>query len=98
MDVPAQFPGGLKSFNSYMVKNFDNKVSCSTTDSFHKILVEFVVSKQGFLYFIKAQAPCDPVRQECQRILAISDQWIPAQHNGKFVSSRRKMIVYIPVK
>jgi protein TonB len=83
VEVKPDFPGGMKKFYEYVQKNFrapeDSEVS-------GKIIVQFVVEKDGSLTDIKVLRDLGSgTKAEAIRVLQKSPKWKPGVQNGKNV-------------
>lgn len=83
VEVRPDFPGGMKKFYEYVQKNFrapeDSEVS-------GKIIVQFVVEKDGSLTDIKVLRDLGSgTKAEAIRVLQKSPKWKPGVQNGKNV-------------
>lgn len=83
VEVRPDFPGGMKKFYEYVKNNFripeDSEVS-------GKIIVQFVVEKDGSLTDIKVLRDLGSgTKAEAIRVLQKSPKWKPGVQNGKNV-------------
>lgn len=81
LEVQPDFPGGIKKFYDFVGRNFE-----APEDAAGKILVTFVVEKDGSLTDIKVQRDIGyGSGAEAIRVLKKAPKWIPGEQNGKKV-------------
>jgi len=82
IEVKPEFPGGIEKFYNYVKNNYrtpDDAVG-------GRMIVSFVVEKDGSLTDIKVPRPAGPgTAEEAIRILKRSPRWAPAEQNGRKV-------------
>lgn len=83
IDVPPQFPGGIKEFYGYIAKNY----KAPDTEKVHgKILVNFIIEKDGSITDVKVIKDIGyGTGKEAVRVLKNSPKWSPGEQNGKKV-------------
>ncbi len=82
VEVKPEFPGGINKFYSYVSSNF--QVPEDEDFSGGKILVSFVVEKDGSLTDIKVVRDIGfGTKAEAERLLRKCPKWSPAIQNGK---------------
>lgn len=81
-DKKPDFPGGIVEFYSFVGKNF--KVPEAKVNG--KVYIQFVVEKEGSLTHIKVLRDLGHgTGEEAIRVLKLSPNWIPGEHEGKKV-------------
>lgn len=101
VDVEAVFRGGTENFIEYVKQNFQYPVRCTEEGINGYVLLRFVVDKNGRISEIKAleeTAACLEFTQEAIRVAKRSPPWIPAQFNGKSVSSYRTIPIRLDLE
>lgn len=87
VDVSADFMGGINSFRSKVVNNFDTSIMEGTGDVV-KTTVIFIVEKDGTISDVKANGPNATFNKEAEKtIRSVKGKWIPAKLNGENVRS-----------
>lgn len=82
VDKKPDFPGGIMEFYSFVGKNF--KVPEVKVNG--KVFIQFVVEKDGSLTDIKVLRDIGHgTGEEAIRVLKLSPNWIPGEHEGKKV-------------
>lgn len=83
LDMKPDYPGGIKEFYSFISRNFS--VPEVDKDMLAKILLSFVVEKDGTLSNIKVlRDPGYGMGDEAVRIFKLCpEKWIPGYKNGK---------------
>lgn len=87
---PAIFPGGDAAWTQFLEKNLNARIPVENKapDGIYKVLVEFLVDKNGNISKIKARTSHGfKMEEELERMLKSSPAWIPATRNGKPVTS-----------
>jgi len=83
--IPAQYPGGIAAWTSYVMKNLNNETNSSKgTKGKYMVTVLFTVDKFGNVSNVRAlKDPAKGAVQEAIRIISESGKWKPALVNGK---------------
>lgn len=96
VDVKPEFSGGLEKFYAFVNSNLKVSKEIKTHEIKGKILVTFVVEKNGKLDDIKVIRDIGyGSGKEAIRILKNSPKWKPAQHKGKKVSCHYTLPIII---
>lgn len=101
VDIQAMFPGGSESFIRYVRNKFEYPTRCHEEGIDGYVLLRFIVDTRGNISQIKAleETPaCPEFASEAIRVMKGSPKWIPAQVNGKFVSSYRTVPIKLTVQ
>ena len=94
--IPAEFPGGLKSWEKYLLRNLDINIVNKNggPPGKYTVVVSFVVDKSGNLSEINAlNDPGYGTKEESIRIIAKGPKWKPAIQNGNPVIYRHKQSI-----
>lgn len=87
VDVEANFLGGINSFRTKVVNQFDTSVM-DGTGNLVKTTIVFIVEKDGTISEIKATGPdADFNREAIKTIKSVKGKWTPAKLNGENVRS-----------
>ncbi|MET3033723.1 M56 family metallopeptidase [Flavobacterium johnsoniae] len=79
-----QFPGGITEFYKFIGKNFKMPAEASKNKVQGKVLMEFMIEKDGSLSEIKVKKDLGyGLAEEAVRVLRLSPKWIPATENGE---------------
>jgi len=90
VDVQATYPGGTDAFYRYMSSNLKYPERCKDEGLTGKVIIRFQVDKTGSISqvsVLKDVKNCPEFTHEAIRVISKSKRWIPAQQNGRFVSS-----------
>ena len=80
------FHGGINAFYKFLAKNIKYPESMRKNHISGKVIVQFIVEKDGSLSGIKVlRGPCDDAGTEAARVLALSPPWDPGIQNGRKV-------------
>lgn len=86
---PAEFPGGMDALMKYLGKNIKYPASAQENGIQGRVILQFVVNKDGSIVDIKVMrsldAACD---KEAQRVVQSMPKWKPAKQHGKTVRCR----------
>jgi protein TonB len=94
MEQKAQFKGGDKAFQRYVMDNFTYPARCQENGISGSVLLRFVVDVDGSIVNIQVlevSTKCPEFAKEAVRILKNSPRWIPGMYNGRFVKSYREL-------
>ncbi len=79
-------PGGVEEFRLHI---YDNLKKSITNSGFEKILLRFIVEKDGTLSNVEVLQSTDKeLNEEIKRIIRISGKWTPAEFEGKVIRYR----------
>jgi hypothetical protein len=84
--IPAQFPGGIAAWTSYVMKNLNSSGVNNNkgTKGKYAVTVKFTVDKFGNISHARAlNDPGNGAAQEAVRVVSESGKWKPALVNGK---------------
>ena len=85
-NVPPQFKGGVEGFGKYLSNNIEYPVSARQNNKQGRVVLTFVVEKNGQITDIKILNPVDPdIDNEAVRVLRNSPKWIPGTMFGSAV-------------
>jgi TonB family protein len=85
--LPPHFRGGEKAFHEFLTKNL--KWPNNVTGGEGIVTVSFFVENDGRLTDIKIiKGMSAPFNQEALRVMNLSDRWIPATRDGRFIKSK----------
>ncbi|MBM3919626.1 MAG: energy transducer TonB [Sphingomonadales bacterium] len=90
----AKFPGGDEAFKRFIVANFEYPERCRDEGIEGYVQLKFVVDVNGRISRIQIIQPtpgCPEFDKEAIRVLQKCPPWIPAQNNGKFLTSWRTL-------
>ncbi|MEQ9098363.1 MAG: TonB family protein [Imperialibacter sp.] len=90
----AQYPEGIQALYQFMSSNLKYPAIAKNKGTEGKVLVEFVVEKDGRITNLKITSGIgDGCDEEAMRVIETSAPWTPAQQRGKKV--RQRMILPI---
>ena len=93
VDTPPAQPGGIKEFNDYLSKNIHYPQSAMDQKIDGKVIVIFVVEKDGSLSTFKVwKSPSDDLSNESIRVLKLY-KYIPGSQNGKPVRVQQAVAI-----
>lgn len=101
VQFPAQFPGGTKGWQNYLIENLDRDVAKRNKAPFGKysVIVTFIVDKEGRVTDIRAENdPGYGTKEEAVRIISNSPNWLPAKQNGREVIYRHRQTISFVVQ
>lgn len=98
LQVQPDFPGGVDSFRAFVSKNF--RVPEVDQDMTVRIIVQFVVEKDGSLTDVKAvRDPGYGLGKEAERVVKSNKvKWSPGIQNGKPVRTRFMLPISLNIK
>lgn len=89
VEMPPSFPGGMAALQSYIRNNIKYPVAAKKNGIEGRVVIEFVVEKDGTLSNVKAFRSADPsLDQEAIRLVESMPKWNPGKSNGEPVNVR----------
>lgn len=83
------FPGGMKALMEYLSKNVKYPVEAQTKGIQGRVIVSFIVKKDGSISDIKIVRSVDPyLDKEAERVIAAMPAWKPGKQRGQAVNVR----------
>ena len=80
------FPGGDKALMAYLTKNLKYPASAQENNIQGRVLVQFVVNKDGSIVDPKVLRSVDPaLDKEAMRVVSTMPKWTPGKQRGKTV-------------
>lgn len=91
-EVMPSYPGDMDAFWTFLMRNLHYPESAEADSIEGRVIVQFVVEKDGSLSnFDIVQSPDDRLSEEALRVLHLMPRWQPAQQKGRNVRSRYKV-------
>ncbi len=88
VDRRARFPGGPRNLALFIRENVEYPEEAKEDGVQGRVLVKFIVRKDGSIDNINVTRSLDPLLdKEAIRVVENMPDWIPAQKDGKYVSS-----------
>ena len=92
VEKKAQFPGGNKKLIEYLRDNLVYPKEAQEKSIEGRVLVSFVVKKDGSIGDVEVVRDVDPLLDaEAIRVVKSMPKWVPAQLNGRDVSSQFRL-------
>lgn len=89
VDEPASFPGGPSAMMQYMAANMHYPKEAAERNIQGRVLIQFIVEKDGKLSNIKVLQGVDPlIDKEAERVVSEMPAWIPGKNKGEPVRVR----------
>ena len=101
VEQEASFPGGTKAWTKYLSKMMMDsmKLDPNTPPGVYKIVVQFIVDKDGSLKKIEALNDYGyGLAAEAVKMIRYSPKWIPARQNKRIVKAYRRQPITIVVE
>lgn len=90
VEVEASFPGGPSAWSAYISDKLGNKISDFGDNDYGTCIVRFIVDKDGKISNVEARTMQDSkLAKFTIKAIEKGPHWIPAQQDGKNVSSYR---------
>ncbi|MBS7566621.1 energy transducer TonB [Mucilaginibacter sp. Bleaf8] len=81
-----EFPGGMEAFYQYLGKNIRYPAPARDKNITGRVIVTFIVEKDGSLSDVKAvRSPDQSLANEAKRVIAASPKWKPGTQNNHVV-------------
>lgn len=89
VEVQPEFPGGFAALNKYLSQNIVYPQIAADNGVHGKVIVGFVVEKDGSISQIKVLRGVDPeLDKEAMRVVKSMPKWKPGQQQGRPVRAR----------
>ena len=86
VQVIPSFPGGMQAFYHFLSNTVRYPADAREHNTQGKVIVQFVVEKDGTLTALKLWKPVkDGLGEEALRVMKLSPKWNPGTQNGKAV-------------
>ncbi|PXV64372.1 protein TonB [Dysgonomonas alginatilytica] len=83
VEVMPQFPGGMSELMRYLGANIKYPTIAAENDIEGRVVLKFVVGKDGTISNIQVIRPLDPsCDKEAVRVVKMMSKWIPGMQNG----------------
>ena len=84
-----QFPGGSSALFEYLSKNIKYPVVAEENGVQGRVVVTFVVERDGSITDVKVVKSVDPsLDKEAQRVVKSMPHWIPGKQNGRVILNK----------
>ena len=84
-----EYPGGMSELMKYLQKNVKYPKEAQEQGKQGRVIVEFVVEKDGSITDTKVMKPVDPLLDaEALRVVSAMPNWNPGKQRGKEVRTR----------
>ncbi len=90
VEKEAEYPGGFDAWKKYLSKKLksDIAVKNDAPSGFYRVMIRFVVNKDGSISDVKAISKCGyGMEEEAIRVIKSGSKWIAAEQNGKKVNA-----------
>jgi TonB family protein len=85
--TPPHFRGGDKAFHEFLNKNLKWPKNVSGGEGV--VTISFFIESDGRLTDIKVvKGMSEPFNKEALRVINLSERWIPAMRDGRFIKSK----------
>ncbi len=85
----AHFPGGEKAYFKWMQEHIKYPEGCSANSPQGRVIVSFIIEKDGSIDSIKVVRSPDPaLSEEAVRLVSEMPKWVPARYYNKTIRSR----------
>lgn len=101
VEVEASFPGGYAEWKGFLKKNLNKNIPVKkgAPEGTYTVITRFKVDKEGNLSQIETDTHNGyGMEEEAIRVLKTSGKWVPAQQNGKNVSSFHRQAIIFEVE
>lgn len=92
VEVKPSYPGDMDAFWTFLMRNLHYPESAEADSIEGRVIVQFVVEKDGSLSnFEVLQSPDDRLTEEAMRVIRLMPRWQPGQQKGRKVRCRYKL-------
>ena len=94
-----QFPGGMGEAMKFLAKNIKYPISAQQAKIEGRVIVQFVVEKDGSVSDLKVMSGVSPeLDAEAIRVVSMMPKWIPGKQRGKAVAVKYTMPIMFRLK
>ncbi|HMJ48633.1 MAG TPA: energy transducer TonB [Ferruginibacter sp.] len=96
VEVPAQFPGGMKGWVDYLKNNLDAEtpVNNGAPAGTYQVGIRFIVSREGIISKVLAETGLGyGMEAEAIKVISRCPKWIPAMQNGRKVNAYHRQVI-----
>lgn len=100
VEKEAEFPGGQQAWAKYLTRNLNGQIPSNkgAPPGIYRVVVSFFVDKDGKVTSVSADNdPGYGMAQEAIRVIKAGPNWVPANQDGKLVSSRKSQPIVFQV-
>jgi len=98
VEIESEFPGGPSAWAAFLNENLHYPKAAIKKNIEGKVVVQFIVDKEGNVTDIRALSGPDELREEAERVMKKSPNWIPAQQGGRLVKAYKKQPITFRLK
>lgn len=99
VEVQPSFPGGPKKMMEYLQKNLKYPASCQEAGIQGRVIVSFVVEKDGKISKVEVIRPVnEKLDAEAVRVVQSMPSWTPGEQQGKKVRSKFQLPVVFRIQ
>ena len=87
VEEKPEYPGGMGELSTFLSRNLRYPTICQENGIQGKVIVQFVVNKEGSVEEVAVATGVDPyLDKEALRIVKMIPKWKPGKHEGKVVN------------
>jgi len=93
VQIQSEYPGGPPAWQRYLNKNFRYPQEAMDNGIQGKVMVQFIVDREGNVSNVEAVSGPNELKEEAVRVIKKSGKWNPAIQNGRQVKSYKNQLV-----
>jgi periplasmic protein TonB len=93
VEIESSYPGGTAAWRRFLLKTFRYPQQAQENNVTGKVIVKFVVDKEGNVSNVEAISGPEELKAEAIRVINKSGRWIPAIQNGSKVKSYKEQLI-----
>lgn len=90
VDVEPSYPGGSTAWSKFLFASVKYPQEAIDKEITGTVIVEFIVDKNGDIHDVKASQGPAVLAEEAVRVIKKSGKWVPAEADGKTVTTYKK--------
>ena len=98
VEIESTYPGGPQAWIRFLVKNFHAPEQAISEMTDGKVVVQFIVDKDGNVSDVQAISGAEALQAEAVRVIKKSGKWQAAIQNGRKVNSYKKQPIIIELQ
>ena len=98
VQIESTYPGGPQAWMRFLLKNFHTPEQVAAEGIGGKVMVQFIVDKEGNVSNVQAISGPEALQAEAVRVIKKSGKWEAAIHNGRKVNSYKKQPIIVELQ
>jgi protein TonB len=97
VEIESEYPGGPPAWQRYLNKNLHYPPEALDQEIQGKVVVQFIVDKEGNISEVQPLSGPEELRKEAVRVIKGSGKWTAAIQNGRHVKSYKNQTIIFSI-